>query len=585
MRLAVVFFLLCGFAQAATVDDNEPSRIAELKERFGMQYIPGRVIVKLSPETCDTLDANKYSFSFAELPLVMRQNLPFGIYSMERLLQEPIKSAEAWETREDCKFKLMYQELSLIPSASHLVAEEQTFREIKRMAGRSGIRIWRNQIGTVQQASPLPNDPLVSDQWHLEAMNVPKLWYNGKGGITGSRSSRVTMVFMDTGTRLHADLVTNLNQAASKSFYGGSNPFQDEISHGTRTMGACAVGNNGLGISGVAWECNAVMLRVGTTGYTASRTPYAYIDEAAVLAAFAHILNSIPGTVVVNCSFVVNGISELLGEVIMAGRERMIVFAAVGNDGSDSVTRWPACLAERLDNVIGVGSIDPSGEISSFSNKVVGCTTTLAPGRKVLSIKDSADYANWDGTSAASPNAAVAGYLWVTALDQRGVTINSAVFKKIKTAVAGGSRRVEGFPRLDAWEVWQKLETDLVPVPTPTNRQPTIALTCDTTEVVSGQRVNCLATASDPDGDRLNYRWLPEERFTLSSEPGRAVFETAGINSTPGNLPIRVDIGVVVKDGRGGEASVIQALTINAPTANPDPAHSSHLPPRSRSRR
>ena len=573
-----VLFLLCGCGLAAATAD-ESLAIVEMRERFGVEYIPGRAIIKLSPEVCDTLDPRKYLFSFSELPSAMRQALPFGVFYMERLLHEPIKSAEAWETREDCKFKLTYQELAIIPNASVLAAEERNFQEIKRAVGKSGIRIWRNRIGTIQQASPLPNDPLVSDQWDREAMNIPKLWAKG---IIGSRSTRVTMVFMDTGTRLHADLVANLNQVASKSFYGGSNPFQDEISHGTRAIGACAVGNNGLGISGVAWECNAVMLRVGATGYTASRTPFAFIDEASVLSAFAHILNSFPGVVVVNCSFVVNGISELLEEVITAGKERMLVFAAVGNDGNDFQVRWPACLASKLDNVIGVGSLDPSGEISSFSNRVPGCTTVLAPGRRVLSIKDSSDYANWDGTSAASPNAAVAGSLWVTALDQRGVTVNLAIFKRIKAAISEGSRKVEGFPRLDAWEVWQKLET-LVPAPTPVNRQPVVALTCDATEVVSGRGVNCLATASDPDGDRLNYRWLPDGRFFYFDEPGRVILNTDGINSTPGNLPIRLDIGVYVSDGRGGEASVMQLVTINAPTAA-SPAHS-HLPPRSRSRR
>jgi len=86
------------------------------------------------------------------------------------------------------------------------------------------------------------------------------------------------------------------------------------------------------------------------------------------------------------------------------------------------------------------------------------------------------------------------------------------------------------------------------PAPPPANRNPTVAATCDPCTIEVGQMVNVVATASDPDGDMLVYRWsAPQGSF--------GDLAAARTSWTAPNVPGAITLTVTVNDGRGGMAT------------------------------
>jgi subtilisin family serine protease len=139
----------------------------------------------------------------------------------------------------------------------------------------------------------IPNDPLFTNQWHLQNtgqtggtpgadIRATSAWDR----TTGSRSLIVAV--LDIGFDLsHPDLVaniaTNANEIAGNGVDDDNNGYVDDVrgwnffdnnndprpvtpydNHGTEVAGAAiAAGNNAVGIAGVAYGCRLLPLRIG----------------------------------------------------------------------------------------------------------------------------------------------------------------------------------------------------------------------------------------------------------------------------------------------------------------------------------
>jgi peptidoglycan-associated lipoprotein len=92
--------------------------------------------------------------------------------------------------------------------------------------------------------------------------------------------------------------------------------------------------------------------------------------------------------------------------------------------------------------------------------------------------------------------------------------------------------------------------TQPAPPPPAVNRNPTFSLnaTCDPSVVEPGGVSRCNATATDPDGDAVTYRWTGPSG-TFATPTTAATTWTAGQN--PGNVPLTV----TATDARGGSAT------------------------------
>ena len=91
---------------------------------------------------------------------------------------------------------------------------------------------------------------------------------------------------------------------------------------------------------------------------------------------------------------------------------------------------------------------------------------------------------------------------------------------------------------------------------TPSNRAPSVSVSCDPCEVKPGGEVRLEASASDPDGDALTYEWsAPRGSFTGDTDGASARWRAPSATG-------RVTVRVRVSDGHGGTASATVAVEV-----------------------
>jgi subtilisin family serine protease len=223
-----------------------------------------------------------------------------------------------------------------------------------------------------------PNDPLYPQLWGLQQIDAPQAWSRGS---TQGRAGVVVAV-IDSGIAYdHPDLAGNIWSQVGRDFVQNDNQPLDHDGHGTHVAGTIgAVGNNGVGITGVNQDVSLMALRVvGPQGLTASRV------TAAINYACAN------GARVVNGSFGGSGKSQAIGNAITSAacRRTLFVFAA-GNDGRnlDAQTRnvFP-CEYHRprphgvgARNLVCVAATNRDDALAGFSNRGRSAVHLTAPG-------------------------------------------------------------------------------------------------------------------------------------------------------------------------------------------------------------
>jgi hypothetical protein len=231
----------------------------------------------------------------------------------------------------------------------------------------------------------VPNDPDYSQEWHLQTIQAPSAW----DVTTGSTSVPIAMI--DSGVDpTHPDLASKL--IPGWSFLTGTTDTHDVLGHGTQTAGtAAAIGNNAVGVAGVAWQNPIMPLVVLNSSDWAT---YSDIANGIMYAADhgVRIVNiSIGGT---------SSSSTMQTAVDYAWNKGTVVFAAAGNYSS-STPIYPAGCA----NVVAVGATDSNDTLASFSNYGSYIDLT-APGVNIVTTIAGGGYGGVSGTSFSSPIAA-----------------------------------------------------------------------------------------------------------------------------------------------------------------------------------
>lgn len=221
----------------------------------------------------------------------------------------------------------------------------------------------------------------------------------------------VVVAIIDTGANLtHQDLAPNLwrnpsptfNDIHGARFIGGvqGGTPTDDNGHGTHIAGTIgAVGNNGIGIAGIAWRVKIMVVKsFNSSGSGAMSDIVAGINYA--IDHGAHIING---------SYGLGGItsfSDVQFEALTAARNAGIIFvAAAGNSAAnlDVARAYPASHA--LDNLVSVGNSTRRDDIGHNSN--YGAAVDLfAPGSEILSLAHSSatGTTSLSGTSMAAPH-------------------------------------------------------------------------------------------------------------------------------------------------------------------------------------
>lgn len=337
----------------------------------------------------------------------------------------------------------------LVELPPHMVGEEKNFaQELLR----------EDDVEYVEpnyeiHVDAVPNDPSFKNLYGMNKISAPSAWDITKG------SKKVIVGVIDTGIDCtHPDLTPNCAtnkgetgfdlRLRDKRFNGvddDKNGFVDDFrgwdfanndnlpfddhGHGTHVAGTIgAVGNNGVGVAGVAWEVSFFGLKFLDASGSGT------LDAAVRAIDYANMMN-IPIT---NNSWGGGGFSQTLEDAIKRGQAKGLLFvAAAGNEAenNDQVPAYPASY--KLDNIISVAATDSKDVLAGFSN--VGKTSVhlSAPGVQIFSSMPGNRYGAMSGTSMATPH--VVG---VAALLKARYPM--AMYPELKRRLLGGVDPVAG---------------------------------------------------------------------------------------------------------------------------------------------
>ncbi len=295
----------------------------------------------------------------------------------------------------------------------------------------------------VVQALDIPNDPYFDDQWNMPQVGAIPAWDISVG------SPDVVIAIVDTGIDPgHPELAGKL--AAGYDFVNGDPDPSDDEGHGTFCAGlAGAVGNNGQGIAGVAWNARLMPVKVLDaygTGYTS--------DVAAGV-----IWAVDQGADVINLSLGSFFPSNLMADAVdYALSHDVVVVAAAGNTYHlDNSPIYPAAFPD----VIAVAAVGASDEHAYYST-VGDYVDVAAPGgnsegsRLILSIFGDGvnrGYAWGQGTSFAAPHVAgIAGLLRSANLLLSNLQVAEIITSTAQDKGAPGWDPEYGWGRVDAFQ-------------------------------------------------------------------------------------------------------------------------------------
>ena len=419
----------------------------------------------------------------------------------------------------------------------------------KRISGRADVIYAEPDI--IMTPVRVPDDPNYNSQWHYfettAGINSPSAWDISLG-------SGVYVAVLDTGLTAHADLsgqvvpgidmigdpfvsndgngrdtdardpgdwVTQADMNARPTFCS-QDTVRNSSWHGTHVAGTVAArSNNGIGVSGVAWEAKIVPVRVlGKCGGYLSD-----ISDGMLWAVDAYSGNDVPRNQnpakVLNLSLgAVSSCPQTYKDVIATVRGRgAIIVAAAGNKNANASSFTPA----NCPGVIAVAAIDRFGNRAPYSNH--GSTIFIAApggnfgsGGGVLSTLNSGtttpgldSYAYYQGTSMAAPHVSGTLALMYSAnpnlseSDARGILVSTA-----RPFAAGSScSGVCGSGIVDAFNSVTEVKRRMASVDSDADGMP------DVWETQFGLNPQNSADAGqDPDGDGLSN--IDEYRFKVN---------------------------------------------------------------------
>ncbi len=364
------------------------------------------------------------------------------------------------------------------------------------------------------QAAPPPNDPywLDGSLWGLQQIHAQDVWTNFTSG-----DGSVVVASIDTGVNYsHPDLAANMwrnpleipgngldddGDGYADDVFGidvvgnDGNPMDDE-GHGSHTAGTiAAVGNNGVGVTGVNW--NAKILACKFLDASGSG------DDAGAIECFDYItMLRLRGE---NIRVSSNSWGQQRGSdppsavlqaaIDAAGDAGIINIFGAGNDGTNNDVSPFDPASYSSPSIVAVASSSATDKRSYFSNYGATSVDLAAPGEDILSTSLGSGYEILSGTSMATPH--VAGVAALLAQMNPALTvaeIKQILIDNVDQSSAWNNRVVSG-GRLNAF----KAASAVTPS---TNTKPTVAITtpAEGSTYKEPATITVEASASDSDG-------------------------------------------------------------------------------------
>ncbi len=300
-------------------------------------------------------------------------------------------------------------------------AEPNYLMTIPEMSGNSLTSGQSASVSVQAVANTKLNDPELGKQWFLGNMGVYKAWETATG-----KGIRIGVVDEDID-RNHPDLKANISlpgfDSTANTLITAATPYDGIGHHGTLVAGtAAAVGNNGIGGAGVAYQASIVPITVSHGPITTVASVSAFLwavngpdgkapgaagdtDTPAGHKGFVDIINySIGG------SYYTQIEKEAIDYVLGKG----VIFV---NSAGNTPTTGPSSPA-WTPGIISVAATTPRNVRTDFSNRGAHLSVA-APGTQIwttavrtdLTNASEVNYEYLDGTSFSSPATAGAAAL------------------------------------------------------------------------------------------------------------------------------------------------------------------------------
>jgi subtilisin family serine protease len=289
-------------------------------------------------------------------------------------------------------------------------AVQDACAKLKRQNASVDVTCEPNYIVEITRGA---DDPYFGSTWGMSAINAPAAWDINTG------SASVTVAIIDTGIEFtHPDLAsniaTNTEEVPANGLDDDQNGFTDDVYgydfvnddanptddnyHGTHCAGTIgAVGNNGVGVAGVAWNVKLMPIKVLSSG--------GFGSVATVAAGINYAVSR--GVKIVSMSLGFPSYSQTMEDAIEHAKQHgVLIVASAGNSrrNADLYPHYPAASVQ--DNVISVAASTETDSLASFSNFGARSVDLAAPGVNILSTTLSQGYGYASGTSMATPHVA-----------------------------------------------------------------------------------------------------------------------------------------------------------------------------------
>lgn len=272
-----------------------------------------------------------------------------------------------------------------------------------------------------------PNDPLLNYQWGLQNTGS-SIQFNGSPGADikvfdawniSTGDSNIKIAILDAGIDLiHPELADNLLPGFDGTLQGSYGGSANNDAHGTSCAGIIAAkGNNGIGISGIAYHSKIIPVRITYSVSGSWITTYSWLASCIDWAwnqGNADVLSNSWGGGAPSVL-----VSDAIARAVDSGRNGLgaaVIFSAGNNNGAVS---YPATL-QNVISVTATSMCDQRKSTSScdgegyWGSNYGSSTDVSAPGVKIYTLDNSgtSGFTNNDyfplfnGTSSAAPHVA-----------------------------------------------------------------------------------------------------------------------------------------------------------------------------------
>jgi hypothetical protein len=406
---------------------------ARLRSAAEAKYKPGEVIIKLKKEQIGRILLSSQPYSTIEQrhkAILQRLQNEYGLHDGNPIFM----GLHPRMLRQDSSKSNMQDRIVVTSEAKRMESVQRladpAFLNFYLMRTDSDVSTICTQLKNdpdVEYAQPNyiyhicnePDDPDFPDQYAHQLIQMSDAWDIS----TGSRD--VVIAVMDTGVDInHPDLKDNIwmneDEIPDNGLDDDGNGYIDDVNgwnfgdsnnnvkpdedyyyitgHGTQVAGVmAAVGNNGIGVTGVNWQCSIMPLRL-SLDFTSAEVAAA-LDYAA--ANGAHVVNMSFGA----DEFGPEGDPIVKEAIDGAFAQSVLLVASAGND--DTITpHYPAAYY----NVMAVASTN--GEDIKTGHSSFGLWVDIAaPGTDIVTTDLDGEYIATAGTSFSAPYVAAVGAL------------------------------------------------------------------------------------------------------------------------------------------------------------------------------